>query len=237
MYQMYMTRNQRNTVAILAIEQLTGVARGPSVVLNSSSSTANSQYLLDQSKLIKEAQDKLAKMTAGSDEAKTMQGNIDAMQTQLKQAQQAMVQTSSTGTSVTTTSPPLPAAGVQAIATAVENITEMTTWTNDLFYICLNAYENIPSARRPPSLDSACAKIYDNLAQANLLQLKRMAELDRASTKGNGSTTTGTTSPEESAIKGATQEKPSKPDLTKLDGWPLMHRKPLDSKMSLDPGI
>lgn len=237
MYQMYMTRNQRNTVAILAIEQLTGVVRSPNVVLSSSSSTADSQYLIDQSKMIKDAQDKLAKMTAGSEEAKTMQSNIDAMQTQLKQAQQAMVQTSSAGTSITTATPALPAAGVQAIAAAVENITEMTTWTNDLFYICLNAYANIPSARRPPSLDTACAKIYDNLAQANLLQLKRMAGLDGASVEDHGSPTSEATSPSQSNKSGAAQPKRDKPDLTKLDGLPLLLRKPLNSKMSLDPGI
>ncbi|MFK3790852.1 hypothetical protein ACI2KO_11420 [Pseudomonas piscis] len=232
MYQMYMTRNQRNTVAILAIEQLTGVAKGPAVALTSASSTANSQYLLDQSKIIKDAQDKLAKMTAGSEEAKTMQGNIDVMQAQLKQAQQAMVQTSSAATLSAAPATTLPAADVQAIAEAVQRITEMTTWTNDLFYICLNAYANLPSARRPPSLDSACAKIYDNLAQANLLQLKHMIGLE-------GTTGSAAAAPEAKPAAPAPKGgKKLKPDFSKLDGIPLHLRKPLDSSKSLfDPGL
>ncbi|QDD89708.1 hypothetical protein [Pseudomonas oryzihabitans] len=174
MYQMYMARNQRNTVATLAIEQLTGAIKSPDVVLTSQSSTADSKYLLDQAALIKDAKEKLAKMTAGSDEAKTMQSNIEAMQAQLKQAQQSMVQAGGSGTSVTLAQPPLPAEGIKSIADRVWDITATTAWSNDLFYICMNAYANLPPNKRQPEFDAACAKIYDNLAKIHLFQLKQI---------------------------------------------------------------
>ncbi|MGR4975194.1 hypothetical protein ACIPQ1_20360 [Pseudomonas sp. LARHCG127] len=218
MYQMYLTRNQRNTVAILAIEQLTGAVRGPNVVLNSSSSTADSHYLMEQASIIKEAKTKLAAMKADSDEAKTMQSNIKAMEEQLKQTQEKMVQTTSTGSSNTIIQTPDTKNSVIAIAGAVERITEMTTWTNDLFYICLNSYANLPPNRRPPELNSACGEVYKNLAQASLYQLNNMIN-----------------APAQSAPNSAAPTDPrDKPKISFPLGFPLNHKSRI--RMQVDPG-
>lgn len=46
-YQMLLTRNQRNTVALMAVEQLTGVLRTPNVTLSGASSVGTNKELID----------------------------------------------------------------------------------------------------------------------------------------------------------------------------------------------
>ncbi|WP_434157803.1 hypothetical protein [Stutzerimonas stutzeri] len=55
-YQMLLTRNQRNTVALMAVEQLTGVLRTPSVTLSGASSIGTNKELIDS---LKKAENKL----------------------------------------------------------------------------------------------------------------------------------------------------------------------------------
>lgn len=233
MYQMYMTRNQRNAVAILAIEQLTGVIKSPDVVLTSQSSTADSKYLLDQAALIKDAKEKLAKMTAGSDEAKTMQSNIEAMQAQLKQAQQSMVQAGGSGTSVTLAQPPLPAEGIKSIADTVWEITKATAWSNDLFYICMNAYANLPLNKRQPAFDAACAQVYDNLAKISLLQLEQLTKEVNQSNQPSASHEPTAPHPSNTPNTESNGQSSRPPFRQFKEGVPLMEKHSFDTRLGM----
>ncbi|MCG6542772.1 hypothetical protein MCB86_22100 [Pseudomonas sp. KSR10] len=152
-YKMYLTRNQRNTVAIMAIEQLTGIAHGPNVVLASSSSADQGRDLLEQTKQLNDAEQKYAALDAKTDEAKNLRTTIDALKLKLEQDRASLVSTSASAVSNAVPVVQLSPDALGKVASSVENIAKSVIDVNDFFYLCFDSYADEST---PDELKAAC---------------------------------------------------------------------------------
>lgn len=167
MYTMYLNRNQRNTVAILAIEQLTGVTRGSiATVAGNSSATVTAQGVQKQTKLLEAAKNQLKTLDASSAQAKELQKLVEEEQAVLDKANAAITTAVANGlvTNVSQTTQP-DAASVAKIADAVQIIANSVTSANDFYYFCFDAYRNAAD-KMPASLKQGCDKAFINFGNA-----------------------------------------------------------------------
>lgn len=166
-YMMYLTRNQRNTVAIMAIEQLTGVTKGSiATVTGNSSITSTAQDVQKQGKLLEAAKAQLKTLDASSAQAKELQKLIEDEQAKLDKANIAIISSVANGaaTNVPQGTQPDPAS-VAKIAEVVQAIANSVTSVNDIYYLCLDAYRSSPNLM-PPSLKTSCDTAFVNLGNA-----------------------------------------------------------------------
>lgn len=173
-YMMYLTRNQRNTIAILAIEQLTGVTKGSTATVSGVSSvTVTAQDVQRQAKLLEAAKAQLKTLDANSAPAKDLQKLIDEEQAKLDKANAAIVTAIATGTATNVAPTGQPdAASVAKIADVVQTIAASVTSANDIYYLCLDAYRASPS-QMPGSLKTACDIAFVNLGKATAIPINQ----------------------------------------------------------------
>ncbi|MBC3952036.1 hypothetical protein [Pseudomonas folii] len=166
-YMMYLTRNQRNTVAILAIEQLTGVTKGSiATVTGTSSVTLTAQDVQTQTKLLEAAKSQLKTLDASSAQAKELQKLIEEQQAKLDKAKVGIISAVATGAATNSSQGTQPdSASVAKIADVVWAIADSVTSINDFYYLCLNAYSSDPE-RMPASLKKSCDIALENLGNA-----------------------------------------------------------------------
>lgn len=183
-YMMYLTRNQRNTIAILAIEQLTGVTKGSTATVSGTNSiTLTAQDAQKQAKLLEAAKAQLKTLDANSAAAKDLQKLIDEEQAKLDKANAAIASAVATGTATNvppTTAQP-DAASVAKIADVVQTIAASVTSANDIYYLCLDAYRTSPS-QMPGSLKTACDIAFVNLGKATAIPINRSENTSQPST-------------------------------------------------------
>ncbi|MDO7896006.1 hypothetical protein [Pseudomonas citrulli] len=164
-YQMLLTRNQRNTVALMAVEQLTGVLRTPSVTLSGASSVGPNNDLIKAVEKLKEGAEKDFNALSAEDKKKAEEAykaKIAAYDKQIKDAKDQIV-----AAAVSTESKPgsnggIDSASVGAVVTAVQHITDQVNDVNDLFYICLEVIQTAPAngAQIPAALKDTCDQVF-----------------------------------------------------------------------------
>ena len=132
---MYLTRIQRNTVPILAIEQLTGVTKGSIATLaGSTSTTLAAQNVQKQAKLLDAAKAQLKTVDASSAQAKELQKLIEEEQAKLDEASAALISAVATGAATNVAQgTQVDAASVAKIADVVQVITDSVTSVNDIY--------------------------------------------------------------------------------------------------------
>ncbi len=163
MYKMHLNRNQRNTVAIMAIEQLTGVVRAPNVVLSSSSSVEHGKNLLEQTNQVNEAEKKYAALEdKTTDEAKNLRATIDALKQKLEQDRASLVTTSALASSLSSPVIQLDAKALEAVADTVNSIAQAVFNDNDFLYLCLEVYADEPTSNL---FKDACDAAFARYAQ------------------------------------------------------------------------
>ena len=187
-YMMYLTRNQRNTVAILAIEQLTGVTKGSiATVTGSSSATLAAQDVQKQTKLLEAAKANLKTLDANSAQAKDLQKLIDDEQTKVDKANAALASAIANGTATNAPSTTqLDATAISKVAETVQEIAELAISVNDIYYLCFNAYQSQSIGLMPISFRTACDTAFKNQADATLAPVTPAKESASSSASGDG---------------------------------------------------
>lgn len=187
MYTMYLNRNQRNTVAVLAIEQLTGVTRGSvATVAGNSSATVIAQSVQTQTKLLEAAKSQLKTLDPSSAQAKELQKTIAEAQAELDKASAAIASAVANGlvTNVSQGTQP-DAASVAKVADVVQVIANSVTSSNDFYYLCYDAYRNAKK-EMPNSLKKGCDKAFENLGNATATVPVKNDEDTGTNTAGSG---------------------------------------------------
>lgn len=165
-YQMMLTRNQRNTVALMAIEQLTSVLRGASVALSGSAAVGPNQDLITNSKKLKaEAEAKynpLSDADKAKPENKKLKEQIDAYDAAIDKAEKAIVAATNNATSTLDTGGRVDSATVAAVTQTVQHIADKVLDQNDLFYICLDTYQSSENNgwAMPQALKDRCDDVF-----------------------------------------------------------------------------
>ncbi|MBK5541520.1 hypothetical protein JFV28_20370 [Pseudomonas sp. TH05] len=162
-YQMLLTRNQRNTVAIMAIEQLTGVVRGPNVALSGSSTANQAKEVMDLTAQINTSETDYNKMDdegKKSPEGIRMKASIDSLKKGLDAARSALVSTAGSATTTVAPSTQLDPTSLTTVAEAVKYISDKVTGVNDGYYLCLDAYKTYEVKNIPASLKESCDAIF-----------------------------------------------------------------------------
>lgn len=167
-YQMMLTRNQRNTVALMAIEQLTGVLQTPAVKLSGSASIgANEELIALNQKLKVEAETKYNALTAAQKtetEGQGLKKQIDEYTASIERAKNAIVAATANAENSAQGGRP-DAATIGAIAEKVKEIAIEILSQNDLFYVCLDMDQTYANLKKdlPAALRARCDKAYTNL--------------------------------------------------------------------------
>lgn len=162
-YQMLLTRNQRNTVAIMAIEQITGVVRGPNVALSGSSTANQAKAVMELTAQINAAETEYKKMDAAaiaSAEGIRTKESIDSLKKSLESARAALVSTAGSATTVAASSTQLDPTSLDKVTETVKYISDQVTRVSDGYYLCLDAYKKYGEAGIPASLKASCDAIF-----------------------------------------------------------------------------
>lgn len=159
-YRMMLTRNQRNTVALMAIEQLTGVVRSPSVTLSGSATADRAGAVLELTNQLNAANAKYKDMDAKTDEAKQLKASIDSIEAALKEARKSLVTASGSSASTLASTNEINKDVMAVVAASVENIAGSVIGVDDQFYLCLDLYESIGEARVPTTLRDRCSAVF-----------------------------------------------------------------------------
>ncbi|MGE7991002.1 hypothetical protein ACQKPE_08120 [Pseudomonas sp. NPDC089554] len=184
-YQMMLTRNQRNTVALMAIEQLTGVLKTPSVKLSGNASIGPNKELIELNKKLKAAAEEKMKAVPAADkdkpEALALKKEIESYDAAISKAEKAIVAAATAADAQTVQGAGVDQNTVSAVTATVKSITDQILGQNDNFYVCLDAYQ---TARQygvpvPTALDTRCKKIFaDESTSAKFYALKGDRALD-----------------------------------------------------------
>lgn len=167
-YQMMLTRNQRNTVALMAIEQLTGVLRTPAVTLSGSATIGPNKDIIDQNTKLKNdaeaAFKKLSEDEQKQEKGKALQKQIADYTANIEKAEKAIVSAATTAESRSSTGTGADAATVKEVATAVKEIAKEILSKDDLFYVCLDADQTYTKNNRelPTYLRTRCDAVYSD---------------------------------------------------------------------------
>lgn len=149
-YDLLMRRYQKHTVALLAVEQLTGTVRSPAVVINTEATGPNLevqryfQQKLDASKkelTALEAEKKKADEAKEAEKSKELDAKISALKTaiaadekELKELSGGQIATKASGS----VEPMTPATGDKTtVASAVKDIVEGVTQVDDFLQLCM----------------------------------------------------------------------------------------------------
>jgi hypothetical protein len=159
-YRMMLTRNQRNTVALMAIEQLTGVVRSPSVTLSGSATADRAGTILELTNQLNAANAKYKGMDAATDEAKQLKVSIDSIEAALKEARKSLVTASGSSASTLASTSEINKDVMAVVAASVEKIAGSVIGVDDQFYLCLDLYESIGEARVPTTLKDRCSAVF-----------------------------------------------------------------------------
>jgi len=164
-YQMLLTRNQRNTVALMAVEQLTGVLRTPSVTLSGSSSVGPNKDLINAVEKLKEQAEKDFNALTADEKVQNEEGykdKISGYDKQIKDAKDQIVAATVIADSKPGSSAGIDSASVDKVVAAVQHITDQVNDVNDLFYICLDVIQTIPAngGEIPPALTDTCSLVF-----------------------------------------------------------------------------
>jgi hypothetical protein len=167
---MMLTRNQRNTVALMAIEQLTGVLRSPSVELSGASSIGPNHDLIEANKKLKSAAESKYNALSSADQQKTeglaLKAEIDGYTAKITKAEQAIVSaTANASNKPAAEARGLDPASVATVTAAVQHISDQVTGMNDLFYICLDVHQTYKAkdwGALPPELATRCNDAFKN---------------------------------------------------------------------------
>lgn len=159
-YRMMLTRNQRNTVALMAIEQLTGVVRSPSVTLSGSATADRAGTMLELTNQLNAANAKYKGMDAATDEAKQLKVSIDSIEAALKEARTSLVTASGSSASTLASTSEINKDVMAVVAASVEKIAGSVIGVDDQFYLCLDLYESIGEARVPTTLKDRCSAVF-----------------------------------------------------------------------------
>lgn len=159
-YRMMLTRNQRNTVALMAIEQLTGVVRSPSVTLSGSATADRAGTMLELTNQLNAANAKYKGMDAATDEAKQLKVSIDSIEAALKEARKSLVTASGSSASTLASTSEINKDVMAVVAASVEKIAGSVIGVDDQFYLCLDLYESIGEARVPTTLKDRCSAVF-----------------------------------------------------------------------------
>lgn len=159
-YRMMLTRNQRNTVALMAIEQLTGVVRGPSVTLSGSATADRAGTVLELTTQLNAASAKYKGMDPATDEAKQLKASIDAIEAALKEARKSLVTASGSSASTLASTSEINKDVMAVVAASVEKIAGSVIGVDDQFYLCLDLYESIGETRVPAILRDRCSAVF-----------------------------------------------------------------------------
>lgn len=159
-YRMMLTRNQRNTVALMAIEQLTGVVRSPSVTLSGSATADRAGTILELTNQLNAANAKYKGMDAATDEAKQLKVSIDSIEAALKKARKSLVTASGSSASTLASTSEINKDVMAVVAASVEKIAGSVIGVDDQFYLCLDLYESIGEARVPTTLKDRCSAVF-----------------------------------------------------------------------------
>ncbi|SCZ06437.1 hypothetical protein [Pseudomonas sp. NFACC37-1] len=159
-YRMMLTRNQRNTVALMAIEQLTGVVRGPSVTLSGSATADRAGTVLELTTQLSAASAKYKGMDPVTDEAKQLKASIDAIEAALKEARKSLVTASGSSASTLASTSEINKDVMAVVAASVEKIAGSVIGVDDQFYLCLDLYESIGENNVPAILRDRCSAVF-----------------------------------------------------------------------------
>ena len=177
-YNLLIRRYQKQTAALLAIEQLTSVITVPAAVVSSAGSAQGSsvsflQHVFDDNKeQIKRLEKDRDAAGATDDRKKTLQAEIDGLKKQntdiidsIKTAVPSKVATT-TSSSVTSQTPGT-TTDVKVVADAVNDIVQQITQTDDFIQLCIIWLEADKPKESDSSTDTqamrdACVKRIDN---------------------------------------------------------------------------
>ncbi|MCP1516339.1 hypothetical protein J2Y74_000649 [Pseudomonas migulae] len=165
-YQMMLTRNQRNTVALMTIEQLTGVLRGPTATLGGSAAIGPNQKLKALNEKLKaEAEADYTKLSAdekAKPEGVALKKKIDEYTKAIDETEKAIVSATASAESKPDAGRQLDAASFGKVAEAVQQIASKVLEQDDSFYVCLDSYQTFKSAglEMPPSLAAKCDLVF-----------------------------------------------------------------------------
>ncbi|UZE23688.1 hypothetical protein LOY67_27495 [Pseudomonas sp. B21-056] len=178
-YRMMLTRNQRNTVALMAIEQLTGVVRSPSVTLSGSATADRAGAVLELTTQLNAANAKYKGMDPATDEAKQLKASIDSIEAALKEARKSLVTASGSSASTLASTSEINKDVMTVVAASVEKIAGSVIGVDDQFYLCLDLYESIGEARVPAVLRERCSAVF-----ARDLSVKSLGRSDQQGQPG-----------------------------------------------------
>jgi hypothetical protein len=176
---MMLTRNQRNTVALMAIEQLTGVVRSPSVTLSGSATADRAGAVLELTTQLNAANAKYKGMDPATDEAKQLKASIDSIEAALKEARKSLVTASGSSASTLASTSEINKDVMTVVAASVEKIAGSVIGVDDQFYLCLDLYESIGEARVPAVLRERCSAVF-----ARDLSVKSLGRSDQQGQPG-----------------------------------------------------
>lgn len=160
-YQMLLTRNQRNTVALMAIEQLTGVLRTPAVALTGASTANQAKLLLELNAQLATAEEQYKKIEdKKSAAAVELEKTISKFKQDIERARAQMVAATSTAETVVIQQN-IDAATIKEVAKTVESIANSVIGVNDMFYVCLDIYQTMDKDKVPANLDAKCKVVID----------------------------------------------------------------------------
>lgn len=152
-YQMLLIRNQRNTVALMAIEQLTGVLKTPAVTLSGASSIGPNKALITALEQLKAAAEKEYNALSAADKdkeaGKALKAKIDGYDAGIKKAKDEVVAAAATAESKPGAGGGIDPASVDKVTDAIKHITDEVNGVNDLFYICLDVVQTFHKNSTP----------------------------------------------------------------------------------------
>lgn len=172
-YQMLLTRNQRNTVALMAVEQLTGVLRTSNVTLSGSSSAGVNNDLVKALETLKEEAEKSFKALPADEQKKKEEehkAKVADYEKQIKSAKERLVSTAVAAESKPGSYTGLDPTAVASVTEAVKHITDQVNGVNDLFYICLDVVQSFPENNTPipEGLLTRCNEAFLNTPETDI---------------------------------------------------------------------
>ncbi|HBX57859.1 hypothetical protein [Pseudomonas sp. UBA2684] len=164
-YQMMLTRNQRNTVALMAIEQLTGVVRSPNVTLSSQSSAEVAADLGKTAEVIAEQKAKFNALSETEQKAPngvSLKNTIESLEKGLQTRRQAFAENKTTVESATPASTFTPNdQTIQTVTQAVKEVALNILNADDKTYICLDILNSKLAGE--PNIKAACLAQLENV--------------------------------------------------------------------------
>ncbi|MFW3895941.1 hypothetical protein [Pseudomonas bharatica] len=177
-YQALIARNQRNTVLMMAIEQLTGVLKTPEVNITTTAE-ADASTLKSKSDELNSLKEKYkAIQDKTTDDAKEMAKNIDALELALKNYRGSLAKASGTTSSKQQNNSALDPQSVEAVVGAVERLATLVADTGakeDNLMVCMQQLQSSELKSRynlqKSVLDEACGKLLAEMAKESQLKL------------------------------------------------------------------